>query len=152
MRRPPRKTHQAIITKSLAILLLVQGVFIAACCLLAFYYVLFIEQGHKERAMTAAFLVLSCSQLFHSLNCRSMTQSLWHIGFFSNPNIIIAFLISLLLQLAAVSVPLLQKIFRTESLNWIEWIMVLALSSFPLWAMEAVKYLFRKKPFLAGLE
>jgi len=152
MRRPPRKPHQSLITKSRAALLLIQGVFIAVCCLLAFYYVLFIEKGHLARAMTAAFLVLSCSQLFHSLNCRSMTQSLWHIGFFSNPNIIIAFLISLLLQLAAVSVPLLQKIFRTESLNWIEWIMVLALSSFPLWAMEAVKYLFRKKPFLAGLE
>jgi Ca2+-transporting ATPase len=152
MRRPPRKTHQALITKSLAVLLLVQGVFIAFCCLLAFYYVLFIEQGHTARAMTAAFLVLSCSQLFHSLNCRSMTQSVWHVGFFSNPSIIAAFLISLLLQLAAVSIPALQKIFKTESLNVIEWLMVLALSSFPLWAMEAVKWLHRKKPFLTSLE
>jgi P-type Ca2+ transporter type 2C len=102
--------------------------------------------------MTAAFLVLSCSQLFHSFNCRSMTQSVWKIGFFTNPQIIAAFLISLLLQLAAVSVPMLQKIFKTESLNWIEWLIVIILSSFPLWAMEAVKWLHRKKPILNGLE
>jgi Ca2+-transporting ATPase len=152
MQRPPRKTHQSLITKSRGVLLLIQGVFIAACCLLAFYYVLFIEKGPLARAMTAAFLVLSCSQLFHSFNCRSMTQSVWRIGFFTNPQIIAAFLISLLLQLAAVSVPMLQKIFKTESLNWIEWLIVLMLSSFPLWAMEAVKWLHRKKPFLASLE
>ncbi len=152
MRRPPRKTHQPLITKSRAGLLLIQGAFIAFCCLSAFYYVLFIEKDGNSKAMTAAFLVLSCSQLFHSLNCRSMTQSLWRIGFFTNPQIIAAFLISLMLQLAVVSVGPLQKIFKTETLNWIEWIMVLALSSFPLWAMETVKWLHRKRPFLNGLE
>jgi Ca2+-transporting ATPase len=151
MQRPPRKPHQALITKNRAILLLTQGALIAFCCLLAFYYVLRVEQAHKERAMTAAFLVLSCSQLFHSLNCRSMTQSVWQLGFFTNPSIIAAFLISLSLQLAAVSIPALQKIFKTESLDWKEWLLVLALSSFPLWAMEAIKWLFRKKPFLVGL-
>jgi Ca2+-transporting ATPase len=152
MQRPPRKTHQSIITKRRGILLLIQGALIAICCLLAFYYVLFIEQAHKERAMTAAFLVLSCSQLFHAFNCRSMTQSVWKIGFFKNPQIIVAVLVSLSLQIAAVSLPVLQKIFKTESLNWIEWLIVIALSSFPLWAMEAIKWLHRKTTFLSGID
>jgi P-type Ca2+ transporter type 2C len=140
MKRSPRPVDEAVITKSLAWVMLTQGAFIALCSLSAFSLVLFIEKGGIIRARTAAFIVLSCSQLFHSFNCRSQTQSLFKIGLFTNKNLIFAALISFLLQMSVVYTPFLQKIFKTEPLGLFDWVLVIIISSFPLWAMEIVKF------------
>ncbi len=145
MERPPRPLNEAVVTKQKAILMLVQGAFIAFCSLLAFCLVLFIEKEGIVRARTAAFIVLSCSQLFHSFNCRSMTESVFKIGILSNMKLVAANLISFSLQMMAVYVPFLQKIFKTEALGSFDWVMVIAISSFPLWGMELVKAMSRKK-------
>jgi Ca2+-transporting ATPase len=139
MKRPPRPHNEPVITKKRAILMLSQGAFIAFCSLLAFGFVLFIEKEGINRARTAAFIVLSCSQLFHSFNCRSQSESLFKIGIFTNKKLILADLISFGLQMAVVYIVFLQKVFKTEPLGVLDWIMVIAISSFPFWAMEIVK-------------
>ena len=151
MRRPPRKINEKVVTKQRAFLMLAQGAFIAFCSLLAFTFVLFIEKEGIERARTAAFIVLSCSQLFHSYNCRSMTESLFKIGIFTNKKLILATGVSFFLQMAVVYIPFLQKIFKTEALGIFDWVLVVGISSFPLWAMEIVKLINRKRNFLKGL-
>jgi len=50
--------------------------------------------------------------------------------------------------MAVVYVPFLQKVFKTEALGVLDWVMVVVISSFPLWAMEAVKMLNKKNGFL----
>jgi Ca2+-transporting ATPase len=83
--------------------------------------------------------VLSCSQLFHSFNCRSMDKSLFTLGIFSNIKLVGATLFSFALQMLVVYVPFLQTVFKTEALGLFDWVMVLVISSFPFWAMEVVK-------------
>lgn len=151
MRRPPRKINEKVVTKQRAFLMLAQGAFIAFCSLLAFVFVLFIEKEGIERARTAAFIVLACSQLFHSYNCRSMSESLFKIGIFTNKKLILATAVSFALQMAVVYVPFLQKVFKTEALGIFDWVLVVSISSFPLWAMEVVKLINRKRDFLKGL-
>ena len=150
MKRHPRPTNEGVVTKEKAILMVGQGAFIAICSLLAFSFVLFVEKEGLARARTAAFIVLSCSQLFHSFNCRSMTESLFKIGIFTNKKLILATGVSFLLQMAAVYVPLLQKVFKTEPLGMLDWVLVVVISSFPLWAMEAVKIINKKTGFIEG--
>ena len=118
-----------------------QGGFIAFCSLLAFGFVLFIEKEGIGRARTAAFIVLACSQLFHSFNCRNNRESIFKIGFFTNKKLILAVLISFGLQMLVVYQPFLQTIFKTEPLGAFDWGLVLLISSFPLWAMEIVKFI-----------
>ncbi|MDP3791755.1 MAG: calcium-translocating P-type ATPase, SERCA-type [Candidatus Omnitrophota bacterium] len=144
MQKPPRKSTEAVVTKEKAVLILGQGSFIAFCSLAAFAFVLFIEKGSIERSRTAAFIVLSCSQLFHSFNCRSMTVSIFKLGVFTNKKLILAAFISFLLQMAAVYVPILQKVFKTEPLGLLDWTLVIVISSFPLWAMEIWKFAMDK--------
>ncbi len=144
MKRPPRRSTEAVVTKERAILMLAQGAFIAFCSLLAFSFVLFVEKEGIGRARTAAFIVLACSQLFHSFNCRSMTESIFKLGIFSNKNLVIATFVSFLLQMAVVYLPFAQKVFKTEALGVLDWFLVLAVSSFPLWAMEAAKFLDKR--------
>ncbi|MFH1189516.1 MAG: calcium-translocating P-type ATPase, SERCA-type [Candidatus Omnitrophota bacterium] len=139
MRKSPRRPNEPVVTKARAYLMLMQGTFIALCSLSAFCLVLFVEKEGIGRARTAAFIVLACSQLFHSFNCRSMTESLFGLGVFSNKKLVAAAGVSFLLQVGAVYLPFAQKIFKTEMLGAFDWFLVLALSSFPLWAMEAVK-------------
>ncbi len=148
MKRPPRPTNENIITGKRAVLMLVQGSFIAFCSLLAFTMVLFVENEGIARARTAAFIVLSCSQLFHSFNCRNMTESIFKIGIFTNIKLIAANSISFALQILVVYQPFLQKVFKTENLGLFDWIMVISISSFPLWAMEIVKLANKKFKFI----
>lgn len=147
MERPPRQPKESVVTKQRAMVMVGQGAFIAACSLLAFSFVLFIEKEGLGRARTAAFIVLSCSQLFHSFNCRSMTESLFKIGLFTNKKLILATAVSFALQMAVVYVPFLQKVFKTEALGVFDWFLVIVVSSFPLWAMEIVKMVNKKTRF-----
>ncbi len=147
MSRPPRKPGEPIIDRRRASLMSVQGIFMAACALLAFSYVLFVEKEGIERARTAAFIVLSVSQLFHSFNCRSQMKSVFELGIFSNLKLVYAFLVSLSLQLSVVYVPGLQKIFKTQNLTLFDWGLVIVLSTLPLWGMEIVKWLNKKFRF-----
>jgi Ca2+-transporting ATPase len=124
-------------------LILLQGAFIAFCTLLAFFLVRFVEGESTERARTASFIVLACSQLFHSFNCRSTHESIFSLGFFTNTKLVYATLISFLLQMAVVYIPFLQVVFKTEPLSWFDWCLVLIISSFPLVAMELVKLFTR---------
>jgi len=145
MKRLPRKADEAVVTKQRAFLMLWQGVFIAFCSLLAFSFVLFVEKEGIGRARTAAFIVLACSQLFHSFNCRNMTESLFKIGILTNKKLILATTVSFLLLMAVVYLPFAQDIFKTEALGLFDWFLVLLISSFPLWAMEIVKMINNKK-------
>ncbi|MFA5272116.1 MAG: calcium-translocating P-type ATPase, SERCA-type [Candidatus Omnitrophota bacterium] len=145
MKRQPRAANEAVVTKQRAIAMLLQGAFIALCSLSAFCLVLFVEKEGIVRARTAAFIVLACAQLAHSFNCRNERESIFKIGFLTNKKLILAVAISFFLQMAVVYLPFLQKIFKTQNLGLYDWVLVVVISSFPLWAMETVKIFKRRK-------
>jgi len=148
MQRPRRNPSEPIVTKRGGLLILVQGAFIALCTLFAFGFVLVTEgvdlfaKGESiglGQARTAAFVVLVCSELFRSFSFRSMTESIFKVGFFANMKLIYAVLLSLLLQMSIVYIPFLQTIFKTEPLGVTTWVLMVVLSSLPFWSMEFMK-------------
>jgi Ca2+-transporting ATPase len=145
MRQPPRPPDEGVMTRRRAFEILLQGSFIAFCSLFAFVFVLFVEKKGIECARTAAFIVLAVSQLFHSFNCRNRTESLFKIGLFTNPNLVFATLTSFALQMGAVYVPILRAVFKTEPLGLFDWLLIVGVSSIPLWAMEGIKWAARRK-------
>jgi len=90
-------------------------------------------------AQTMAFIVLSFSQLVHSLNLRSFEKSIFKKGLFTNKYLIGAILLGIVLQAIIVSVPFLEEIFNVSSLNITDWSIVLGLSIVPLIINEIVK-------------
>lgn len=143
MKRQPRRKNESVVTRTMGWIIIAQGMFIAFCSLLAFWFVWKVEGEGIERARTACFIVLSCSQLFHSFNCRSMRDSIFTLGFFTNTKLVLATLVSFSMQMAVVYVPALQSVFKTQPLGVNDWILVLVISSFPLLAMELVKLVMR---------
>jgi Ca2+-transporting ATPase len=144
MDRPPRKPHEPVITRARAWLMMFQGAFIALCSLSAFVYVLSFEKEGIGRARTVALAVLTCSQLFHSFSCRNQKESLFKLGVFGNPGLLLANAASFLLQLSIIYVPFLQPVFKTQALGLGDLAVIVLFSSLPFWAMEIVKAVNKK--------
>lgn len=96
-------------------------------------------------AQTMAFVVLAVSQLFHSLNLRSETKSIFQVGLFSNKYLTGSIVLGILIQFVVISVPPLAAAFDVFHLTHIDWIFVLGLSLVPVIVNEIVKIFLRMK-------
>jgi len=94
-------------------------------------------------ARTGAFTALVFFQMFHVLNSRSLTQSVFKIGFFSNWKLLVAIAVSVLIQFAVVYTASLNYIFKTAPLMWQDFAYIVLIASSVLFIREIWK-LFEK--------
>ena len=92
-----------------------------------------------ETARTAGFTVLVLIQLFNAFNSRSMEHSAFY-RVFSNPWLVGAILLGLVLQILVVEVPFLQVAFGTVPLTLGQWGICVAMASIVLWVEEIRKF------------
>ena len=98
------------------------------------------------QSQTAAFCVLSLSELFHMLGMTSIKKSFVHNFWSKNWLLWVAFATGVLLQVAVVNIPGLNNFFSCYPLDIGHWGIVLALSAAPLLVHEVVALiLFLKK-------
>ena len=142
MRRPPRRPHESLFAHGMWQHMIWVGLLIAGMCLLVQAWALHSGSAHWQ---TMVFTVLTLSQLAHVLAIRSEKESLFGIGFFSNPAMAAAVLITFALQMATIYVPALNPIFKTEALSLNELGLCIALSSVVFFAVEIEKYLVRRE-------
>jgi Ca2+-transporting ATPase len=138
----PRPKHAFLFDGHDLRLIPMQGLAIAAATLGSFVLVLHGFGESLATARTFAFSVLTLSQLFHALNCRSQTRSFFALGPFSNPWLLYAVGFSLLLHLGIIYIPFLEPIFHTVPLSLRDWALMLAISALPLVFMEIYKPLY----------
>ena len=146
MNKPPRHPKETVFAGGVGLAILYQGILIGLLAFMAYW--LGLQWGQSiEQARTMAFMTISFSQLVQSFNARSFEQSLFKLGVFSNRNLVYAFLISIVLQLAVVYLPFLQGIFDTTFLTGQELITIILLSFTPLFIVEIAKIFKRKYMF-----
>ncbi|MFT5875161.1 MAG: Ca2+-transporting ATPase [Clostridium sp.] len=92
-----------------------------------------------KHAQTMAFVVLSVSQLVHSLNMRNDRKSIFQIGLFSNKYLIAAIAFGILLQDLIITLPPLANAFSVHALSLMDWGIVTILALIPLLTNEIVK-------------
>ncbi len=142
MKKSPRNPEQGIFSTGVRISLLAFGVFIAFITLVAFRIGL-LESVFKGETM--AFATLGLSQLVHAFNFRSIKDSLLKRGLFGNKYLLLGTAASALLQLSVFFIPVLMRIFRVQSLSFIDWLIVFALVITPFGFGELWKLLFKKQ-------
>jgi Ca2+-transporting ATPase len=98
--------------------------------------------GNLKYAQTMAFNTLVFFSLFNVFNSRSDHYSAFN-GMFSNKWLWGAVLLSIILQVAVIYVPFLQKAFSTVSLSFKDWLLCAAVASSVLWLRELSKALKR---------
>ena len=96
-------------------------------------------ESSLEIARTAGFTVLVLIQLFNAFNSRSMEHSAFY-RVFSNPWLVGAILLGLVLQILVVEVPFLQVAFGTVPLTLGQWGICVAMASIVLWVEEIRKF------------
>lgn len=152
MNREPRPPREPVITLRRGLLIGFHGLLIALVAGIGFAVVLHSTGEHAEqRARTTAFCIMSFSQLFFAIGCRSHRRTMPQLGLFSNPHLLGAILFSGLLQLSVVMLPFAQNIFETGTrLTW-EWLLIGGLSLAPVTVIELVKLVsLGLKPRSAG--
>ena len=140
MDTPPRKKDESIFAHGLGINVLWQGAMFGILTLIAYNYGLTNHVGDHPQmyAQTIAFAVLSLSQLFHAMNCRS-ERSLFDVGWFKNKLMLGAFAVSVALMCLILFVPALAGVFGIASLAASDVLAIIGLSVIPLILSEIVK-------------
>ena len=82
--------------------------------------------------------------MFNVLNCRSEENSLFKIGIFTNKKLLLAILVSLLLQIAVIETPL-RHVFHTMHLTFFDWLYAVLIASSVLIFGELWKIVFKIK-------
>jgi Ca2+-transporting ATPase len=139
MERPPRPPREAVITPARGALILIHGVIVAAASLGAFWWS---WRGDPERlphARTVTFCVAAFSQLLFAIGCRSDRVTAFGLGFFTNPWLLGAIVVSMLLQVSVVTLPYAQDVFQVGAELGRDWLLVAGLSLVPVTLIEVAK-------------
>ncbi len=149
MDRKPRKPKERIISKPIIARMLIVGFIMMIGTLAIFKFSN--PDTNLMYAQTMAFSTLMFYQMFNVLNCRSEFQSLFKIGIFTNPKLLGAILISVLMQILVIQIPFFNTFFKTIPLSMTDWIYVVLVSSSVLIIVELYKFIISKvKPELVG--
>ncbi len=146
MKRPPRDPQESLLTPSFVGLIVWQGLLLTGVTLLAFGIGMHwhgAEGDGLRAATTMAFMTLALSQVFHVFNARSQRRSAFTDRLFTNGWLWAAVAICLLLQAAAVYVPLLQKVLHTAPPSLVDWGVIAGCSLLPVVVIELIKVIQR---------
>ncbi len=144
MKQAPRKSDEAIISKSMGVRVFLQSITIGLASLLAFKFGLSRYPTDINKARTIVFATLILSELLRSYSSRSEHFTVFKIGIFSNKTLVRATLVSFLLLLVTLYVPFVQPIFNTFPLGLAEWKIVVGLALVPFAFGELVKLFISK--------
>lgn len=140
MNRKPRKLQEGVLNKFSLTYISLVGFWISIVTTLA--YVFSLNLGFsKEKAMTIFFATLIASRLFNGFNCRSLTQSIFKMGFFTNKALIGGILTTITLTLLLIYINLFAKAFQIVPLVIQDWIIVLIFSFTVLIVVEISKWI-----------
>jgi Ca2+-transporting ATPase len=142
MQRQPRPRNEALTTPAFFTRLLVGG--IATGCVSFAVFVYALRTSPVEVARTCAFTVIVFAELLKSFSFRSETQPVWRLRLLANVNLVLVVAGSFVLQFWSFRSEAFAGFLKISSLPWRECLLLLAISTIPLLALEAWKAFNRK--------
>lgn len=143
MKEKPRPVHEPILTKRLLSEIVVEGLFIAAVTIAAFYIGL--ASSGEVLARTMAFSTLCLSRLIHGFNCKGSEPVLFSKRLFNNRYLWGAFFIGFVLLNGVLLLPPLHSFFMVTPLTSSQLLSVYGLSLLPLLCIQLMKYIQTRK-------
>jgi len=133
MKDVPRDPKENLFANGGYFVTLLFGSVIATITLLAFGMA---PGDDLATAQTYAFTVLAVSQLFNAIGMRDLSKSVFKMNHTNNRMMIVAFFAGIGLQVLVTEIDVLNVLFETTHLSLKEWLLLVALSTGPLWAHE----------------
>lgn len=129
MNRPPRKPNEPLLNTFVIFRTILVAVIITLTGIGLFFetFTDAIKAGVMNKvalsqAQTMAVTSIVFLQIFYMLNCRSLRESIFEIGLFSNPSVLIGIAILLILQACYVYLPFMNSLFGSSPLSLNSWI------------------------------
>jgi P-type Ca2+ transporter type 2C len=142
MQQPPRPSREPIINRIMVIRIAIMTVVLTAVVLTAF--LIGLNEHGKDLAETMAFATLALAELPIAFTSRSERYPVFRLGFFSNKWMPRAIALSVVLTLAVIYVPFLNKPFNTVPLTLQQWEVIIPLILLPAIVAEISKYFVRR--------
>ncbi|MAT98481.1 MAG: ATPase [Anaerolineaceae bacterium] len=143
MKRSPFHPKESIFSRGLGTQIIWIGILMGLVSLgVGYFYWLRDPEGPWQ---TMVFTTLTLAQMGNALATRSNIDSIFKIGLFSNRLMVVAVLITFLLQIALIYVPFLQEFFNTEALPLMDLLIALGTSLVVFVAVEISKLLIRNQ-------
>ncbi|MFN8439566.1 MAG: cation-translocating P-type ATPase [Caldilineaceae bacterium] len=136
MKRTPIPPTQGIFSRDTIGQVIRMGFLIG---LIALVVGLYHWQGGYADWQTMMFATLAFAQMWQALGIRSGKESLFRAGLFSNPTLLGMVLVTLVLQLAAIYLPILQTFLNTNPLHWTDLLLCLGASALVFVVAEVEK-------------
>ena len=142
MDEPPRDPNEPIIDKNMKHSIIVQAIAIGFVTLVSFaigYYYFGRGLTGEEQLMegrTMAFATLILAELFRAFASRSDKHTLFELGIGSNPSMIKAVVIGIIILLIVLYIPVMRELFEVSFMTAKEWIPTIILSIIPFAAAE----------------
>jgi P-type Ca2+ transporter type 2C len=124
MMQQPREKGEGIFARGLWSKIVVRGCLIGICTLLSFMTGRLYGMD-LATCRTLALTTLVMSQLLHVFECRSERHSIFEIKVFTNPYLVLAVLVSMIMVCSILYIPFLSGVFNTVPLRLFQWGIVL---------------------------
>ncbi|NPV78051.1 MAG: cation-translocating P-type ATPase [Anaerolineae bacterium] len=141
MKRPPHRPNENIFGRGLARDTLWVGLLLGLVSLGVGY--LFWRVGDPYW-QTIIFTTLTLAQMGNAFATRSDSTSLFKIGLMSNPRMLIAVVVTFLLQLAVVYLPFMQDIFNTKPMPLYDLALCVGIAVLVFLTIELGKWIIRR--------
>jgi Ca2+-transporting ATPase len=139
MQRAPRPKHAPVISGVQGWFVVVRGLFVATAAATVFALAHGGRDENIGHARTLTFCVTAFSQLLYAFAFRSEDRTLFQVGPFSNRPLLAAVAAAGLLQLAVVTLPVLQPVFESTALATRDWLVIAAFAVTPVTLIELSK-------------
>lgn len=143
--RKPIGKNVNILNKEMVWLVVLISFIAGSMTLGIFGWYYFVLEKSLELSRTLAFTMLGVNSLFYVFSSRSLSKPIWKVNFFQNMWLIWGVMAGIAMQMAAVYVPVLQRVFRTVPLRLSELGLVVVGSLLLVVVVEVVKKMFMQK-------
>jgi len=136
MKKPPRDPKRGILSGML--LFIIVAAILDSISSLSLFVLELQATGSILKARTMAVTAAIMFELFFVFNCRSEKRSLFRTNPLSNKKLVIAVIISILLQMAIIYIPALQNMFGMVALDIMDWVKIVLFSSIGLFIFPEI--------------
>ena len=143
MMQQPREKSEGIFARGLWEKIIVRGCLIGVCTLLSFMMGRYYKMD-LATCRTMALCTLVMSQLLHVFECRSERHSIFEIKIFSNPYLVGAVTVSIMMICSILYIPFFRSVFNTVALNLGQWLSVVFFSGI-IFLINSVYLLIKSK-------
>ncbi len=146
MQRRPRPLPEPILSWQTGGWILLQGVLVGLVALAAFGLSYLQNPHDPDAARAMTFCVVVYAELFRALAARSQRLTFFQLGLRTNPYLLLAIIVSGLLQVSIVLLPLTQPVFNVQNHRTWQWLVVVILSLVPVTLLEVSKLIGSRWP------